>query len=159
MGIGILILGVVAGVYFAALGWWSARPDHQPPGLVAGSLAACGPAPNCVCSDVGQAADSTHAIEALVLPADSVGEIWSLVGGAIKAAGGQVVKQSGGYLHATFTSRIFRFVDDVELRLADDRLHWRSASRVGYSDLGANRARIENLRVLILASLPPGNPP
>ena len=46
-------------------------------------------------------------------------------------------------MHAEFTSVIFRFVDDVEFLLDADSLsiHVRSASRVGYSDLGANRAR------------------
>ena len=50
------------------------------------------------------------------------------------------------YLHAEFTSRIFRFVDDVEFLLEDGIIHVRSASRVGRWDLGANRARIEDIR-------------
>ena len=158
MGIGFLVLVVVVSAGFMALGWWSGRAAYEPPGLVDGHLAECGPAPNCVCSEAAENADAGHAIDALALQVDSADEVWSVLTGAIKAAGGRVVTQSNGYLHATFTSRIFRFVDDVEFRLADDRLHWRSASRVGYSDLGANRARIENLRVLILTALAPGSP-
>lgn len=57
-----------------------------------------------------------------------------------------VVKDEGDYLHVTFTSLIFRFVDDVELLFAEDVIHFRSASRAGYSDLGANQKRMEEIR-------------
>ena len=62
-----------------------------------------------------------------------------------------IVESSDGYLYAQFTSRIMRYVDDVEF-LEDPSegvTHVRSASRLGYSDLGANRSRIENIRSLI----------
>jgi uncharacterized protein (DUF1499 family) len=52
------------------------------------------------------------------------------------------------YIHAEFTSFLFRFVDDVEFLLDDGSktIHVRSASRVGYSDLGVNRRRVEAIR-------------
>lgn len=52
------------------------------------------------------------------------------------------------YLHVEATSLIFRFVDDLEFQLdpAEKLLHVRSASRVGYSDFGVNRRRVERLR-------------
>jgi uncharacterized protein (DUF1499 family) len=52
------------------------------------------------------------------------------------------------YLHAEVKSRVFRFVDDLELLLdpASGVVGIRSASRVGYSDLGVNRRRVETLR-------------
>ena len=56
-----------------------------------------------------------------------------------------------GYLYAEFTSRLMRYVDDVEF-LEDSTagvIHVRSASRLGYTDLGANRKRIENIRGLL----------
>lgn len=49
------------------------------------------------------------------------------------------------YIYATATSKIFGFVDDIEIRLVDGRLHFKSKSRVGHSDLGANRKRIEKI--------------
>jgi uncharacterized protein (DUF1499 family) len=56
-------------------------------------------------------------------------------------------EESGQLIRAEFTTRLLRFTDDVEFRIADDGLiHVRSASRLGYSDLGANRARVEDLR-------------
>lgn len=53
--------------------------------------------------------------------------------------------ESENYLHAEARSRIFRFVDDMEflVDMENQLIHFRSASRVGYSDLGANRARME----------------
>ena len=52
------------------------------------------------------------------------------------------------YIHTEFTSAFFRFVDDVEFLLDDGTrtIHVRSASRVGYSDFGVNRRRVEELR-------------
>ena len=52
------------------------------------------------------------------------------------------------YLRAEFTSAFFRFVDDVEFLLDNGTrtIHVRSASRVGYSDLGVNRRRVEEIR-------------
>jgi uncharacterized protein (DUF1499 family) len=53
-----------------------------------------------------------------------------------------------GVLRAQATSRVFKFVDDVELRLLSDAkvIEMRSASRVGYWDFGVNRRRLERLR-------------
>jgi uncharacterized protein (DUF1499 family) len=59
-----------------------------------------------------------------------------------------IVTEAGDYLHAEATSRLFRFVDDVEFYVdrAAKVIHFRSASRVGRSDLGVNRARMEQIR-------------
>lgn len=62
--------------------------------------------------------------------------------------GAQVVTQSEDYVHARFTSRVMRWVDDLELSLAPGErvVHVRSASRIGYYDFDVNRERIETLR-------------
>ena len=59
-----------------------------------------------------------------------------------------VIKESPHYLHVEFSSLLFRFVDDVEFFLDDMEklIHIRSASRVGYSDLGVNRRRVDKIR-------------
>ncbi|QNI67034.1 hypothetical protein SynBMKMC1_00950 [Synechococcus sp. BMK-MC-1] len=58
----------------------------------------------------------------------------------------EVISRDDGYLHATFSSRIFGFVDDVELNAADpERLEARSISRLGDSDLGVNGQRLQVL--------------
>lgn len=67
----------------------------------------------------------------------------------------KLVEEAETYLHYEFTSLLFRFVDDVEFLLDDETktIHFRSASRTGYSDLGVNRKRMEQLRSLIDGNL------
>ena len=64
----------------------------------------------------------------------------------------RVVEVTDRYLHAEFTTPVFRFVDDVEFLLAADAIHVRSASRLGWSDFGVNRRRVERLRRAFAAS-------
>jgi uncharacterized protein (DUF1499 family) len=65
----------------------------------------------------------------------------------------RVVKEEPGYLHAECRSLVFRFVDDVELEIdeAAKVVHFRSASRLGRSDFGVNRKRMEEIRRAFLA--------
>ena len=72
---------------------------------------------------------------------------------AIKAiveamAGAKVVESERGYLYVRFTTRWMKFVDDAEFWFdpATNVIHVRSASRIGSSDFGVNRARIERIR-------------
>ena len=60
----------------------------------------------------------------------------------------KLITETDGYMHFEFTSRFFRFIDDVEF-LFDDKeavVQFRSASRVGHSDLGANRRRMNKIK-------------
>jgi uncharacterized protein (DUF1499 family) len=70
--------------------------------------------------------------------------------------GAQVVLAEAGYLHATFTTPLLKFTDDLELWLdaAGGVLQVRSASRLGRSDLGVNRARVERLRAQLQGAAP-----
>jgi uncharacterized protein (DUF1499 family) len=58
----------------------------------------------------------------------------------------EVKTHENDYLHVVFTTALFRFRDDVEFEVEGDTVHVRSASRVGYGDLGANRKRVEAIR-------------
>ena len=60
----------------------------------------------------------------------------------------RVLEDNGPYVKATFTTFLFRFTDDLEFLIDDEKklIHLRSASRVGYSDLGTNRRRCEAIR-------------
>jgi uncharacterized protein (DUF1499 family) len=64
----------------------------------------------------------------------------------------KIIAETSDYLHAECTSAVFGFVDDLELHLrtAEGIIAVRSASRLGYSDLGVNRRRIEDLRAILL---------
>jgi uncharacterized protein (DUF1499 family) len=106
-------------------------------------LAPCPNKPNCVSS---LAPDDDHRTEPFRL-GGATG--WAAVREAVAAMPRtQIVEERPGYLHAECRSRIFRFVDDLELQSsqAGDRVDVRSASRVGYGDWGVNRARVASLR-------------
>lgn len=107
-------------------------------GLTGGELSECPPSPNCVSSENGTPA------EKLVNPLPV--EIWRDLPQALSEMGGVVKTQRDDYISAEFTSKLFGFVDDVEFRLTEDKVHVRSASRVGHSDGGVNAARVAALR-------------
>ena len=117
----------------------------EPPqniGIVDGRLTDCPDSPNCVCSF--EARDSHH-IEPLRASLDQIESV------LLNLDEANIVKGETNYLYAEFTSRIFGFVDDVEF-LYDPTTgltHVRSASRVGYGDMGVNRKRIEAIRTAI----------
>ncbi len=78
-------------------------------------------------------------------PAEMVAKIKKTVQSTFPRS--RLVEESDDYLRYEFTSLIFRFVDDVEF-FVDDKakvVHFRSASRVGHSDLGANRRRMDRI--------------
>ncbi len=107
----------------------------------------CPASPNCVSS---YAEDEVHGIEPLPLPPedDATGALRRVVESLPRTT---IVTVDGDYLHATFASRIFRFVDDVEFLVDRDArvVHVRSASRLGYGDMGVNRRRVEEIRTLL----------
>jgi uncharacterized protein (DUF1499 family) len=117
-------------------------------GVAHGRLAACPSSPNCVSSD---AEDSRHGIPPfeLTVPSDAG---WRAVLTAVAELPRTVViSQTEDYLHAECGSALLGFVDDLELQLRPDHgvVAVRSASRLGYSDMGANRNRVEDLRTAL----------
>ena len=106
----------------------------------------CPPTPNCVSS--ASAADDDHRVLPLRFkgPAEAA---WGTLRQALKSQGRMsIVEDAGGHIRAVAISKVFRFVDDVEFQIdpANQLIHVRSASRVGYWDFGVNRRRIEALR-------------
>ncbi|MDF1552348.1 MAG: DUF1499 domain-containing protein [Deferrisomatales bacterium] len=124
----------------------------RPPGLgvSGGGLSPCPSSPNCVSSD---APDEGHRVEAFVLAvAPDAG--WRAVREEVAALPRTtVVTEQPNYLHAQCASAVFGFVDDLEVHLPEGsaELAVRSASRVGTSDLGVNRRRVERLRETLRA--------
>jgi len=114
-------------------------------GLHAGKLAACPASPNCVTSG---SADEQHSVEALRIDGDAQVAWASLVMLLKSTPDVRIVTNEPRYLHAEFTSHLMRYVDDVEFAMSPDRkeIAVRSASRLGYGDMGANRDRIEWIR-------------
>lgn len=60
----------------------------------------------------------------------------------------EIAEQSNNRLHAVFKSKVLKFKDDVEFFLdpGEKKIHFRSASRIGYYDFGVNRKRMEEIR-------------
>lgn len=71
------------------------------------------------------------------------------------STGAVIASRTADRVDAVFTTRIFRFKDDVSFLVDTDanKIHFRSASRVGKSDLGANRKRLNALLPQIKAKL------
>jgi uncharacterized protein (DUF1499 family) len=114
-------------------------------GVSEGYLKPCPPTPNCV----GTLESGDQRVEPLILavkPEQAVEDLARALGALPRV---KIAEQDDRYLRAEFTSLLMRFVDDVEFHVQKNgNLAVRSASRVGYSDLGANRRRVEELRVL-----------
>lgn len=119
------------------------RPDNL--GVRDGKLTPCPNTPNCVCS---QGADAAHSIEPLTYnssPAEAMAALKKTIEAMPKT---KIITENNNYLYAEFTSALMGFVDDVEFYLDETAkvIHVRSASRLGQSDLGVNRKRIETIR-------------
>jgi uncharacterized protein (DUF1499 family) len=105
----------------------------------------CPESPNCVSS---YSEDPRHKIEPIAFdgsPEQAMRRLKNIIKGLPRT---RLVKEQGAYLHVEFRSRVFGFTDDVQFFIPQGKpvIHVRSASRVGYWDLGANRKRIEHIR-------------
>ena len=137
-----LILLIIATLF--VLGFMSKSGEAN--GLVEGRLSQCPDKPNCVCSEFK--ADTDHFIEPLAISSEDAADVMTRLVSVIREMGGTIRQEKDNYLAATFTSAIFRFVDDLEIRIdrESNLIHLRSASRVGHGDRGVNRHRIEQLK-------------
>jgi len=119
----------------------------QPPnlGVREGRLRPCPLSPNCVSS---QSTDREHYVEPLSYSSPKPGAMAALKKIILQKKRTKIVNETGTYLHAEFTSALWRFVDDVEFSFDESAklIHMRSASRVGHSDFGVNRKRVEDIR-------------
>ncbi len=146
-GIAVVVLLLVL------LGLASRRPREE--GWVTERLGACPKSPNCVSS---RDARPSFRVEPLAVdgPPEAAFHRATEVVRALPRT--RIVTEEPGYLHAECASALFRFVDDLELELEVDAdsgsgvIHVRSASRIGHTDLGANRRRVERIRAALSPS-------
>jgi uncharacterized protein (DUF1499 family) len=130
-------------------------------GITEGRLAACPNSPNCVSS---LATTKGQRVASFPLPVQqnsgendeevsrrAIERLAAIVAAMPRA---HIVRQTDDYLHVEFTSGVFRFVDDVEFHIDQPVgvIQCRSASRVGRSDLGVNRRRVEAIRAALAES-------
>jgi uncharacterized protein (DUF1499 family) len=133
------------------VGCAGSRPMRM--GVTDGKFIPCPDSPNCVSS---QSPDKSHAIEPLsykgTLP-EARARLLAVIKGMKRA---NIVTEQALYIHAEFTSAVFRFVDDAEFYIDDTQkvIHVRSAARLGYFDFGVNRKRMETIRQLFNSASP-----
>ncbi len=107
--------------------------------------------PNCVMSTLRE--DDEKYVKPLVLEDSAKDDpIQFLLDVMVKELGAKILYQNSHYLHVTVQTRLMRYVDDVEFIWDEDKkvMQVRSCSRLGYSDMGANRARVEKIREILL---------
>lgn len=113
-------------------------------------LRSCPNTPNCVNTF---APDKEHAIAPILYTGTLAQAKAKLIRVINQMPRTRIITNSSSYLHVEYTTALWRFVDDVEFYLDDNSkvIHFRSASRLGKSDLGTNRSRMEKLRQLFAA--------
>lgn len=108
------------------------------------SQSPCGDKPNCVSTqDTREEYNLTPFTLTESTNIDAIEQV------ALELPGAKAAVKEDNYLRIECTSKIMRFVDDLELKIEGDQLIVRSESRVGYSDFGVNRKRAEQLRSLL----------
>jgi len=113
--------------------------------MVKGRLIPCPERPHCVCSEY----QGPNFVEPLHFT-EPPQKVWERAKDVLLELGSRIEVEERGYLRAVFTTKIFRFKDDVELRMETEKslIHIRSSSRVGYFDFGQNRKRAVKIRAL-----------
>lgn len=119
-------------------------------GVAAGTFTACPSSPNCVSSDASDGAHRIAPLQLAVAPATAWPAIREFVATGMPRTA--IVTEQEGYLHAECRSAMLGFVDDLELHLRPGTtvVAVRSASRLGHSDFGVNRGRVEDLRAALI---------
>lgn len=137
----VFILVLAGGLVLSRVlvGLLSPRPGNL--GVQNGQLAPCPESPNCVSS---QSSDTVHSMEPIPYGGDPAGARAQMLVVLQEMRGASVITSEADYLYAEFRSPTFGFVDDVELFFDDPAgvIQFRSASRLGYGDLNANRQRM-----------------
>jgi len=119
------------------------------PGLSDGLLVKCPDSPNCINSEYPD--HKAHYLPPFTIPESANKHIMAQAEAVLVEMGAHIITSSEHYLTAIFSSSVFKFIDDFQLRLDAPRhtLHIRSASRTGYSDFGVNKQRVEHFLQLL----------
>ena len=152
----VLVLGAIAAAQFG-------MPKGTAPtdlGVRDGRLKAPSDTENSVTSQAALYPDHPQRVYATIAPlalnGDGPATLAKIKAIVQATAGAEVVKSDDDYLYARYTSRLMKYVDDVEFWFdpALRVVQVRSASRIGKGDMGANRKRVEAVRAALLAASP-----
>ena len=158
MAIGAMAALAAALFFGGSMGLFSGqRPGNL--GAREGRLAACPDKPNCVSSHADPK-DEGHTIAPLAISGDAALAWPALLAVVRECERCVIIDEKPGYLHAEFTSRLMGYVDDVEFLLEKNAssIQVRSASRLGSSDFGVNRKRVEAIRGAWITRLAQSDP-
>ncbi|MCG8352124.1 MAG: DUF1499 domain-containing protein [Chloroflexales bacterium] len=146
--VGLIALGIGGLILYTRT-----SPPSQPPnlGVTNGQLAPCPDSPNCVST---QSSTEQHGMDALPYTTSQETAAVILLDIINSMPRTELITSETDYIHATFRSQVFGFVDDVEFYIDPQAnlVHFRSASRLGRSDLGVNRARMDEISQAFLAA-------
>lgn len=119
-------------------------------GVRQGRFKPCPDKPNCVNSQ-SEPSDKIHYIDPVSYTLPLLDEQKRIKDRVLSLPRTDLVQSETGYMHFEFTSMLMRYKDDVEFYLDDSvkLIHIRSASRLGTSDMGVNRKRMEEIRSLL----------
>ena len=123
------------------------KESKKPIGIIDGKFHPCPKSPNCVST---QSTDEKHRMEPIQYSStvdEAKGKIKNIITSFKRT---KLITETENYLHFEFRTATFKFVDDVEFYLDDKEklIHFRSAARLGWSDMGVNRKRMGKIREL-----------
>jgi len=123
------------------------KTSKKPIGIIDGKFHPCPKSPNCVST---QNTDKKHRMEPIQYSStvnEAKGKIIKIITSFKRI---KLITETENYLHFEFRTATFKFVDDVEFYLDDKEklIHFRSAARLGWSDMGVNRKRMGKIREL-----------
>ena len=105
------------------------------------SLDPCPKTPNCV-SSLAPEDDRTHHVAPIPFSVDRGEAMEAVIAAVGTLERTTIIEQDDDYVHAVSASKVFRFKDDLEVVIGDDRIDVRSAARMGSYDFDANRKRV-----------------
>jgi len=106
-------------------------------------LGNCPTSPNCISSNAEDEDQMYPAIRFDGTPEQAKQQLMKVLN---KDPRTTITKKKDNERRVEFDTAVFGFTDDAEFLILDNRILVRSASREGYSDLGKNRSRMEEIR-------------
>lgn len=139
-----VLAGVILSVVIIGILW--ARTASRPElGIYNDKLLPLPNTPNCVATQSGTSTQLMEPISYATNRETAHKKLLQIINQMPRTT---LVQNEPEYIYVVFRSAFFGFPDDVEFQFADNKIHFRAAARLGRSDLGVNRKRMENIKQL-----------
>ena len=118
--------------------------SKKPIGILNGKFHPCPKSPNCVSTHATDDKQKMNPIKFSGSLNEAKDKIIDIISSLKRS---KIITNKENYIHAEFRTATFKFVDDVEFLFDDSEkiIHFRSRARLGYSDMGVNRKRMETI--------------